>query len=277
MSAPASSVRRAYADGPHGQVHYRRAGDPARPALMLLHMSPQSSRSFAAVMPRLAAAGRFVVAPDYPGYGESDPVTDGERVTVEAYAESAWAVADALGLGPLDLAGHHTGSKVAVEMAHARPGDVRALLLIAVGLLTPEEQARHEGAFTPVPLDEAGTRFRRLWDLFAQHKGPGMTLAHRAEAFAEAQRGGEGYEAGHHAAFAFNAVFEARARALDHPVTVLNPKDDLWTITPRAARVFRRARVEDHPEWGHGFLSAYPGDAARAILDGLPSADGAQL
>ena len=273
MSVP---IRRAFADGPFGQVHYRQAGDPARPALMLLHMSPQSSRSFAEAMPRLAAAGRFVVAPDYPGYGESAGIA-GRAPTVEDYARASWSVADALGLGPLDLIGHHTGSKVAVEMAHERPSDIRALVLIAVGLLTPEEQTRHEGAFAPVPLDEAGTRFRRLWDLFAQHRGPGMTLAHRADAFAEALRGGEGYEDGHYAAFAYNRVFEKRARALPHPVTVLNPKDDLWAITPRAGAVFRNAEVRDHPEWGHGFLSAYPDDATRAILGGLRSADEAQL
>ena len=273
MSVP---IRRGFADGPFGQVHYRAAGDPGRPRLMLLHMSPQSSRGFADVLPRLAAAGRFVLAPDYPGYGES-AAAQGRAPRIEDYADAAWAVADAHGAGPLDLVGHHTGSKVAVEMAHRRPGDVRAMVLIAVGLLTQEEQARHEGAFAPIPLDEAGTRFRRLWDLFAQHKGPGMTLAHRADAFAEALRGGEGYEDGHHAAFAYNAVFEERARALPHPVTVLNPKDDLWSITPRAAGVFRDATVRDHPEWGHGFLNAYPDDAARAILDGLPSADEAQV
>ena len=260
---------RSYLPGPFGQVHLRTAGEREAPPLMLLHMSPKSSRSFAEVMGPLAAAGRYVVAPDYPGYGESDPVPGGEAVTVEAYARSCWAVADALGLGRLDLAGHHTGSKVAVEMAHQRPGDVRRVVLIAAAILTPEEQASFAASYQPVPLDEAGTRFRRMWDLIVQHRGPGMTLEHMAEALSDNLRGGERYEDGHHAAFAYNAVFAERAAALPHPVLVLNPKDDLWTITPRARDLFADVRVEDHPEWGHGFLSAYPEDAARAILGGL--------
>ena len=261
--------KRSYVDGPHGQMHLRTCGDPGDPPVMLLHMSPKSSRSFEAVMPELAAAGRFVAAPDYPGYGESDPVPEGEAVTVEAYAESCWAVADALGLGPLDLAGHHTGSKVATEMAYQRHGAVRRLVLISAAVLTPEEQAGYAASYQPIPLDEAGTRFRRMWDLIVQHRGPGMTLEMMAEALAENLRGGERYEDGHHAAFAYNRVFAERARALPHPVLVLNPKDDLWAITPRAAELFADVRVEDHPEWGHGFLSAYPEDAARAILGGL--------
>ena len=264
-----AGTTKGYVDGPCGQLHLRTCGAPNHPPLMLLHMSPKSSRGFAEVMPHLAAAGRFVVAPDYPGYGESDPVPAEEAVTVERYAESCWAVADALGLGQLDLMGHHTGSKVAVEMAYQRPGDVRRLVLVSTPILTPEEQAGFTANYQPIPLDEAGTRFRRMWELVVQHRGPGQTLQMMAEAFAENLRGGERYEDGHHAAFAYNAVFAERAGALLHPVTVLNPKDDLWAITPRAKDAFANVRVEDHPEWGHGFFSAYPEDAAAAVLGGL--------
>lgn len=264
-----AGTTRRYVDGPFGQVHLRTCGEPADPPLMLLHMSPKSSRGFAEVMGPLAAAGHYVVAPDYPGYGESDAVPDTQTVTVAHYARSCWAVADALRLGQLDLMGHHTGSKVAVEMAHQRPGDVRRLVLVSTAILTAEEQAGFTASYQPIPLDEAGTRFRRMWDLVVQHRGPGMTLEMMAEAFAENLRGGERYEDGHHAAFAYNAVFAERAGALPHPVTVLNPKDDLWAITPRAKDAFSDVRVEDHPEWGHGFFSAYPDDAAAAVLRGL--------
>src|SRR5215469_6636205 len=52
-------------------VFYREAGDPSKPAIVLLHGFPSSSHSFHDLIPLLAA--RFhVIAPDYPGMGYSD-------------------------------------------------------------------------------------------------------------------------------------------------------------------------------------------------------------
>lgn len=261
------SVRRGFVDGPFGQVHHRSAGEGGVP-LLCLHMSPLSGRSFAAVMPRLAEARR-VVAIDYPGYGESDAVARREP-TIEDYAASCWAAADALGLeGPTDLLGHHTGSKVAVEMTHQRPGGVRRLVLISLSYPPEEEQAEARAAFAPVPLDEAGTRFAKLWALTCRHRGPGQTLGMAAAAYAEALRGGEGYEDGHHAAIAYNAVLPERAGAVTQPVTVLNPADDAQAVTPRGAALFRGARLEEHPEWGHGLLDAHAEAVAAAVRRAL--------
>jgi pimeloyl-ACP methyl ester carboxylesterase len=50
------------------EIFYRGAGDPRRPALVLLHGFPSSSVMFRDLMPRLA--DRFhLLAPDYPGLG----------------------------------------------------------------------------------------------------------------------------------------------------------------------------------------------------------------
>jgi pimeloyl-ACP methyl ester carboxylesterase len=52
-------------------VFYREAGDPASPKLLLLGGFPASSHQFRNLMPALAP--RFhVIAPDYPGFGNSD-------------------------------------------------------------------------------------------------------------------------------------------------------------------------------------------------------------
>jgi pimeloyl-ACP methyl ester carboxylesterase len=52
-------------------MHVLEAGfvDPSRPALLLLHGFPELAWSWRKVMPRLAAAGYRVVAPDQRGYG----------------------------------------------------------------------------------------------------------------------------------------------------------------------------------------------------------------
>jgi pimeloyl-ACP methyl ester carboxylesterase len=52
-------------------VAYREAGDPASPKLVLLHGFPASSHQYRNLVPALA--DRFhVIAPDYPGFGNSD-------------------------------------------------------------------------------------------------------------------------------------------------------------------------------------------------------------
>jgi pimeloyl-ACP methyl ester carboxylesterase len=51
-------------------VFYREAGDPRAPKLVLLHGFPASSHQYRNLIPALA--GRFhVIAPDYPGFGNS--------------------------------------------------------------------------------------------------------------------------------------------------------------------------------------------------------------
>ena len=52
-------------------IAYREAGDPSSPKLVLLHGWPASSHQFRELIPALSS--RFhIVAPDYPGFGNSD-------------------------------------------------------------------------------------------------------------------------------------------------------------------------------------------------------------
>jgi pimeloyl-ACP methyl ester carboxylesterase len=74
MTAIASVVvptyyRSAKVDGLN--IAYREAGDPGSPKLVLLHGFPASSHQYRNLIPALAT--RFhVIAPDYPGFGNSD-------------------------------------------------------------------------------------------------------------------------------------------------------------------------------------------------------------
>src|SRR6185295_14872134 len=52
-------------------VAYREAGPANRPALLLLHGFPTSSHMFRNLIPKLADRYRLV-APDLPGFGQSD-------------------------------------------------------------------------------------------------------------------------------------------------------------------------------------------------------------
>lgn len=263
-------ITRRFIDGPFGQVHLRMAGERSddHPPLLCLHQSPKSSREFVKILPHLAQ-DRFVIAVDNPGHGESDLPPSEEAATIEAYAKSAWAAVDALGLGQVDLLGHHTGAKVATEMAWQRPNEVGAIAMVSALVLTPEEVAAFKDQFQEIPLDEAGTRFSTMWEKSIEHRGPGVSLEDLAASFAENLRAGEAYEWGHKAAFAYNAHFPDRVSALDHQIVVLNPKDMLYDLTPRVAPLLKNGRIEDHPEWGFGFMDADSENAARIIKAAL--------
>jgi len=58
-------------------IAYREAGDPANPAIVLLHGFPTSSHMFRELIPQLAD-NYHVIAPDYPGFGASAMPSPGE-------------------------------------------------------------------------------------------------------------------------------------------------------------------------------------------------------
>jgi pimeloyl-ACP methyl ester carboxylesterase len=66
-----STIAHRHADVDGFNVFYREAGRPGAPKLLLLHGFPSSSHMFRDLMPLLA--DRFhIVAPDLPGFGQSD-------------------------------------------------------------------------------------------------------------------------------------------------------------------------------------------------------------
>ena len=72
--------------------------------------SPKSGRSYHEILPYLSNKERVVIAPDYPGHGESSlPPSDPHAVTIEDFSEAIWCVIDDLvGEAPLHLIGHLT-------------------------------------------------------------------------------------------------------------------------------------------------------------------------
>ncbi|MEM9704705.1 MAG: alpha/beta fold hydrolase [Pseudomonadota bacterium] len=263
MSPPVKT----YIDGSFGQIHVRRAKatkETARP-IFLLHQSPKSSLSFNRFIPAMSLE-RDVVAPDYPGYGMSDPPPTAHEATIKLYAEECWRVADALGYTkPIDLFGHHTGAKVAVEMAHQQPSRVNQVVMVSAAIFTPTEQAEFRDYFTPIPLDHAGTRFTEMWRRIHHHAGPGMTLEMKASALLENLMGGDAYEWGHKAAFDYGSTFAKRLASLAHRITIINVGDELAEATRRAAPLLNNGEIIERPEWGHGMFDTVPLEIAELV------------
>src|SRR5262247_3763869 len=79
-------------------VAYREAGPARGPALLLLHGFPTSSHMFRNLIPRLADRYR-VVAPDLPGFGQSDlPSRDQFAYTFSNLAKVTTRFTEALAL-----------------------------------------------------------------------------------------------------------------------------------------------------------------------------------
>ena len=130
-------IRKGYADGRFGQIHYQVAGT-GHP-LVLLHQSPTDMVQFSRVMQPLAAAGIQAIAVDLPGFGSSDG--PGEPPAIADYAHLVPAVLDALGLRTASVLGHHTGAIVVTEAALQFPERISRVVLNGPLPMTDEERA----------------------------------------------------------------------------------------------------------------------------------------
>jgi pimeloyl-ACP methyl ester carboxylesterase len=106
------------------EIFYREAGDPENPALVLLHGFPTSSHMYRHLIERLA--GDFhLVAPDYPGFGNSsapDPATF--EYTFAKLTEVTERLLDSLGIERFGIYVQDYGSPVGFRMASRRPDRV---------------------------------------------------------------------------------------------------------------------------------------------------------
>jgi len=101
------------------------AGDPSRPALLLLHGFPSSSRTFRDVIPGLAQVA-FVIAPDLPGYGQSEPLPE---TSFPALGEAIAELLRHLGVGRRFIYLHDYGAPVGLHLAMKEPGHVAGLIV----------------------------------------------------------------------------------------------------------------------------------------------------
>lgn len=257
-----------YHDGPYGLLHYRRvhgaAAMTSAPPLYLLHMSPNSSRIFDALLVEMGR-DREVIALDTPGFGESDAPS--APPSIEDYARCVAHLADALGHAQIDVLGYHTGAMTVIALAVARPTLVRRVVQISCPVFTAEERAAFRAEYRARELRADGSQLVDAWINLQKFYGPAVPLEVLARNFAEGLRGGPFAPWGHRAAFDYDLA--AALPKVQQPVLVVNPADDLATQTPRGLPMLRDARLLDLPEHAHGFIDLITVDFARALRDFL--------
>ena len=95
------------------------------PPVLLLHGQPGSKASWAPLIELLARRFR-VLAPDRPGYGD----TEGEAMGMAENADAAAELLRARETGPATVVGHSWSGGVAILLAHRHPDLVRSLVLV---------------------------------------------------------------------------------------------------------------------------------------------------
>jgi len=141
------------------RLFYREAGDPSKPAIVLLHGFPSSSYQFHDLIPLLA--DRFhVIAPDYPGMGYSAaPDATVLRPTFDDVAMAIDAFIAQCAPGPVILYMHDIGGPIGMRVATAHPERIAGLIFqnmtTSVEGWNPERLKVYEGS--------AALKPRRTW------------------------------------------------------------------------------------------------------------------
>lgn len=232
-------MRRGYADGPFGQVHFQYAAE-GRP-IILLHQAIMSSDQFSNVFGPLTAGGLRPVAIDMPGFGMSD--APGTPPTIGEYATAIMPVLDALGIGQAAIAGHHTGALVATEVALAYPERIDAVVLHGPMIIDEDERQRmtdwlvpREKAFTTKAGGEHFVEIAAIREQLAEGTiRPVRISDYVMQAMMAWQKGAYWY--GHAAAFAYR--HEEPLRRLRQPTLLLTNTGDMTHSGALAAHVLR--------------------------------------
>ena len=110
-------------------IFYREAGSPDNPTILLLHGFPTSSHMFRNLMLTLSDA-YHLVAPDYPGYGNSSmPLVDEFDYTFDNLADVVDRFVQAVGLSQYSLYLMDYGAPIGFRLATRHPEKVQTLLI----------------------------------------------------------------------------------------------------------------------------------------------------
>jgi haloalkane dehalogenase len=153
-------ITRHYIDVNGRRVHYRKAG--SGPPLLMVHQSPRSSAEYEPLMH--AWAPHFtLIAPDTPGFGQSDPLP-GEPEIGE-FADALVALLDALGLDQVGAYGFHSGGIVLVAALRRHPERFAALAIGGYAVWTEEEKRVFGELYLPPFRPSAyGEHLTWLWN-----------------------------------------------------------------------------------------------------------------
>ncbi len=206
-------VKKSYVDTSFGLIHYRFAGNPNNPHVLLLHQTASSSAMFEQIM-SLLADKYYVFAPDTLGFGGSD--FPKETATMKIYADSLREASKMFGLQNPFIFGHHTGASIAVQMEFDQPF-AQKMFLSGPPHLSQEQKDDFRKNVQPIVIEKDGSHLPKLWQrLRAKDENAEFLLTHRE--FLLNLHAGERYDEAYNAVFDHD--FETQLASLDCPILV---------------------------------------------------------
>jgi pimeloyl-ACP methyl ester carboxylesterase len=186
-------LRKMYVDCRFGQLHLHTSfpssgGFDELTPLLCVAPPSQTGRAFRPVLADLGR-DRSVYAPDLPGAGESDAPDHAPEVV--DHAAAFIDLIDSLRLRQVDVLSYQTGAMAAIELALARPAQVRRLILIGV----PSSDAGYQVG-ERLPLLKLPVMILRARDEFWESTGRTDTLLRDARRAELAQATGNVLDAG---------------------------------------------------------------------------------
>ncbi|GLY85809.1 alpha/beta fold hydrolase [Actinoallomurus iriomotensis] len=246
-----------------GDIHVCQDGPRDAPALLLIHGTASSTRSWDALVPLLAGSHRLIRI-DLLGHGRSSEPADGGYALPDQ-ARRAGVVLDRLGVERAVVVGHSSGGAAATALAEQRPDLVTALALINTGpslnaFIAPETAAPSQWP----PTDEqlrlfASTGFSRAGYQIPEElldDARGMTH-HTLTATMRATT-----------SYLEQQALPERLAVLGKPLLVIFGEDDRRWRSSSAAdyRAVPGARIELLPGLGHSPLLEDPPRTAALLL-----------
>ena len=266
----------------HGRaagLAYRAAGDPTDPVVVLVHGYPESSYMWRHLLPVLAAAGWRALAPDLPGYGDSEPDPPG---TWERHLEALARFVSELAPehARVALVTHDWGVMIGLRWACENPHAVGALVIsdggffadrrwhdLANALRTPEQGERvirsytREGFFAAMKATSSGMTDEALEEYWKGFADETRRLAHL-----ELYRSGD---------FEKLAPYEGRLAELGVPTLIVWGEQDRFSGVKLADRFHKEipgSQLVMFKDAGHFVWDDEPERTARAVADFLKRA-----
>ena len=215
-----SIIRKGYVNTPHGQIHFRQLKQVDGVPLVLLHQTASSGMMFEPLM-TLLSDSFHTLALDTPGFGAS--FSPPSLFTTHYLSSTLHAALTNLGVESCYLFGHHTGSAIAVQMAHDHPAFVKKMVLSGAPLLNEAQINGLKASLKPFAIAEDGSHLTQVWERIRKRD---LTLpletVHREVLLTQSAR-----EA---AQGAYQAVFEQpfakQLSALEIPILVMSGEND---------------------------------------------------
>ena len=147
------------------RVHYITAGNG--PPLVMFHQSPRSASEY---VPLIEEWAKYftIIAPDTPGYGQSDPleITEPDMTDI---ANAQMTFLKTIGITQFAAYGYHTGSTIALTIAGLYPKAVNRFVMNGFSVLSKEEKESFLKEYLPpFQPDWSGSHLAWLWSRYRE-------------------------------------------------------------------------------------------------------------